>query len=120
MASAVTSSSVFAGRAFPVQEYYLEDCIQMTNFVPAPNDRKRKRNNDDDDGEAAMDVEGDDDGAAADLSKVCSNDYSVQVRIQSIKYVEEHLGTNVRTCRRNRDPYVPTFCFPDQDRHGQA
>ena len=68
------------GRAFPVQEYYLEDCIQMTNFVPPPNDRKRKRNNDDDDaGEAAMDVEGDDDGAAADLSKVCSNDYSVQV-----------------------------------------
>ena len=23
-------------------EYYLEDCIQMTHFVPPPNDRKKK------------------------------------------------------------------------------
>ncbi|XP_076436287.1 ATP-dependent RNA helicase A-like isoform X2 [Babylonia areolata] len=30
------------GRVFPVQEYYLEDCIQMLNFVPLPNDRKKK------------------------------------------------------------------------------
>ena len=25
-----------------LSEYYLEDCIQMTNFVPPPNDRKKK------------------------------------------------------------------------------
>ncbi|CAL8277572.1 unnamed protein product [Lota lota] len=30
------------GRTFAVQEYYLEDCIQMTHFVPPPNDRKKK------------------------------------------------------------------------------
>ncbi|KAM9719885.1 ATP-dependent RNA helicase A-like [Menidia menidia] len=24
------------GRTFPVQEYFLEDCVQMTNFVPPP------------------------------------------------------------------------------------
>ncbi|KAG2461822.1 DHX9 helicase, partial [Polypterus senegalus] len=30
------------GRTFPVQEYFLEDCIQMTQFVPPPSDRKRK------------------------------------------------------------------------------
>ncbi|CAL9689435.1 unnamed protein product [Knipowitschia caucasica] len=30
------------GRTFQVQEYFLEDCIQMTNFVPPPNDRKKK------------------------------------------------------------------------------
>uniref|UniRef100_A0A3Q1HMM1 RNA helicase n=1 Tax=Anabas testudineus TaxID=64144 RepID=A0A3Q1HMM1_ANATE len=30
------------GRTFPVQEYFLEDCIQMTNFVPPPMDRKKK------------------------------------------------------------------------------
>lgn len=30
------------GRAHPVQEYFLEDCIQMTQFVPPPMDRKRK------------------------------------------------------------------------------
>merc|ERR1719232_1390843 len=69
------------GRAHPVQEYYLEDCIQMTNFVPPPSDRKRKKgNNDDDDGDATgMEVD-DDDGAAADLSKVCSGDYTQQTK----------------------------------------
>ncbi|XP_033935253.1 ATP-dependent RNA helicase A [Pseudochaenichthys georgianus] len=30
------------GRTFPVQEYFLEDCIQMSNFVPPPMDRKKK------------------------------------------------------------------------------
>lgn len=30
------------GRTFPVQEYFLEDCIQMTKFIPPPNDRKKK------------------------------------------------------------------------------
>uniref|UniRef100_A0A8C7IK65 RNA helicase n=1 Tax=Oncorhynchus kisutch TaxID=8019 RepID=A0A8C7IK65_ONCKI len=30
------------GRTFPVQEYFLEDCIQMTHFIPPPSDRKRK------------------------------------------------------------------------------
>ena len=41
------------GRAFPVSEYYLEDAIQLTNFMPAPDARggkknKKNRNNDDD------------------------------------------------------------------------
>jgi len=27
------------GRAYPVTEYYLEDCIQMTNFMPQPDSR---------------------------------------------------------------------------------
>ena len=30
------------GRTHPVQEYYLEDCIQMLNFIPPPNDRKKR------------------------------------------------------------------------------
>ena len=39
------------GRAFPVQEYYLEDCIQLTQFMPPPDTRKKnkKGRNDDDD-----------------------------------------------------------------------
>jgi len=39
------------GRAHPVEEYYLEDCIQITNFMPPPDSKKRnkKRNDDDDD-----------------------------------------------------------------------
>ncbi|TSO57287.1 ATP-dependent RNA helicase A [Bagarius yarrelli] len=34
------------GRTYPVQEYFLEDCIQMTQFVPPPSDRKRKDKDD--------------------------------------------------------------------------
>ena len=31
------------GRVHPVQEYFLEDCIQMTNFVPEPVQKKTKK-----------------------------------------------------------------------------
>lgn len=37
------------GRAFPVQQYFLEDCVELTNFVPPSNSRKRKGGGDDDD-----------------------------------------------------------------------
>ena len=30
-----------------VTEYYLEDCVQMLNFVPPPNDRRKKNSRDD-------------------------------------------------------------------------
>jgi ATP-dependent RNA helicase A len=50
------------GSAFPVQEYFLEDCIQMTNFVPGPNFRKdkknKKTNNEEEDEEGVDDDEG--------------------------------------------------------------
>ena len=66
----VNGNGYFSGRAFPVQEYYLEDCIEMTSFTPPPSDKKRKRGggggNDDDD-EAAMDVDGGDDDGAAEV-----------------------------------------------------
>ncbi|KAA0719378.1 ATP-dependent RNA helicase A [Triplophysa tibetana] len=35
------------GRAHAVQEYFLEDCIQMTQFIPPPMDRKRKDKDED-------------------------------------------------------------------------
>lgn len=31
------------GRAFPVQEYFLEDCIEMTKFMPMPDARKKNK-----------------------------------------------------------------------------
>lgn len=49
------------GRAYPVQEYFLEDCIQMTNFVPPPNirkDRKNSKRNDEEDEEGVDDDDG--------------------------------------------------------------
>ncbi|XP_076767184.1 dosage compensation regulator mle [Xylocopa sonorina] len=36
------------GRSYPVQQYFLEDCIQLTNFVP-PMETKKRKNRDSDD-----------------------------------------------------------------------
>uniref|UniRef100_H3CAU5 RNA helicase n=1 Tax=Tetraodon nigroviridis TaxID=99883 RepID=H3CAU5_TETNG len=52
------------GRTFPVQEYFLEDCIQMTNFVPPPIDRKRRD----------KEEEGGDDDTNCNL--ICGADYT--------------------------------------------
>uniref|UniRef100_A0A8C9T1T9 RNA helicase n=1 Tax=Scleropages formosus TaxID=113540 RepID=A0A8C9T1T9_SCLFO len=52
------------GRTFPVQEYFLEDCIQMTQFVPPPMDKKKKEK--DEDG-------GEDD---TNCNAVCGDEYS--------------------------------------------
>ncbi|XP_055534958.1 dosage compensation regulator isoform X1 [Wyeomyia smithii] len=40
------------GSAFPVEQFFLEDCIQMLNFVPPADNKKRKRGGKDDDDEA--------------------------------------------------------------------
>ncbi|XP_068095780.1 ATP-dependent RNA helicase A isoform X2 [Hyperolius riggenbachi] len=57
------------GRTFPVQEYYLEDCIQMTQFIPPPRDRKRK----DKDEEGGEDDE-------ANCNLICGPDYGPETR----------------------------------------
>ncbi|XP_055609063.1 dosage compensation regulator isoform X2 [Uranotaenia lowii] len=45
------------GRAFPVEQLFLEDCIEMLGFVPAMDSKKRKRSGkDDDDGEGEGDA----------------------------------------------------------------
>ena len=36
------------GRVHPVQEYFLADCIQMTNFLPEPVQKKNNGGPDDD------------------------------------------------------------------------
>ncbi|GIY64676.1 dosage compensation regulator, partial [Caerostris extrusa] len=55
-----------SGRTFPVQEYFLEDCIQMLNFVPPPNIRRRKREDE------SLEVDEQDEN----LNKVIGPDYS--------------------------------------------
>ncbi|XP_028283135.1 ATP-dependent RNA helicase A-like isoform X2 [Parambassis ranga] len=56
------------GRTFPVQEYFLEDCIQMTNFVPPPMDRKKKD----------KDEEGGDDDT--NCNAICGPEYTVETK----------------------------------------
>ncbi|XP_012495449.1 PREDICTED: ATP-dependent RNA helicase A isoform X2 [Propithecus coquereli] len=58
------------GRTYPVQEYFLEDCIQMTHFVPPPTDKKKKDK--DDDG-------GEDDDANCNL--ICGDEYGPETRM---------------------------------------
>lgn len=35
------------GRAYPVSQFFLEDCIELTKFIPPPDSKKRKRGDDD-------------------------------------------------------------------------
>lgn len=60
------------GRAYPVQQYFLEDCIQMTNFVPPIISGKRKSKETDD---LPMDGEPEE-----NLNKVVGNNYSMQTK----------------------------------------
>ncbi|KFV80066.1 ATP-dependent RNA helicase A, partial [Struthio camelus australis] len=57
------------GRTFPVQEYFLEDCIQMTQFIPPSKDKKKKEK--DEDG-------GEDDDANCNL--ICSDEYGPETK----------------------------------------
>ncbi|XP_034234638.1 ATP-dependent RNA helicase A isoform X2 [Thrips palmi] len=45
------------GRAFPVDEYFLEDCIRLTKFIPPPPRGKRGNKSNDEDGVGIDDVE---------------------------------------------------------------
>ncbi|XP_026744887.1 dosage compensation regulator-like isoform X1 [Trichoplusia ni] len=85
------------GRTFPVKQYFLEDCVELTKFVPPPDTRKRKAsgkkanstNNDDDD---------DDEGGAEeqdeDLNKNCqlSSNYSPETSQTMAKLSEKDLS----------------------------
>lgn len=56
------------GRTFPVQEYYLEDAIQMLSFIPPFKEKGKKKKED---------IEVDDD---ENMNKVCSPDYNEQTK----------------------------------------
>ncbi|XP_037938859.1 dosage compensation regulator isoform X2 [Teleopsis dalmanni] len=63
------------GRAFPVQQYFLEDCIEMTRFVPSPESKKNRKDRDEED------VAGNSgEGTEQNLNKVCDQKYSQQTR----------------------------------------
>ncbi|KAK5642747.1 hypothetical protein RI129_008914 [Pyrocoelia pectoralis] len=60
------------GRAFPVKQYFIEDCIELTQFVPMLETRKRKIRGMDDD------IPGDE--PEENLNKVTDDTYSEQTR----------------------------------------
>lgn len=61
------------GRAFPVKQYFLEDCIELTKFVPSLETRKRKSGNKDkDDDETGVGIEDNEEN----LNTIISGNYS--------------------------------------------
>ncbi|KAH9505328.1 ATP-dependent RNA helicase A [Bulinus truncatus] len=71
------------GRTYPVQEYYLEDIIEMLNFIPPPDDRRKKNNDDDDDGGG----EGDDENC----NKIIAPGYSEATKIAMAQLPEKEI-----------------------------
>ncbi|XP_075278778.1 ATP-dependent RNA helicase A isoform X2 [Opisthocomus hoazin] len=57
------------GRTYPVQDYFLEDCIQMTQFVPPPKEKKKKE----------KDEESGEDGDA-NCNLICSDEYGPETK----------------------------------------
>ncbi|XP_042664401.1 ATP-dependent RNA helicase A isoform X2 [Tyto alba] len=57
------------GRTYPVQDYFLEDCIQMTQFIPPPKEKKKKEKDEE---------SGEDDEANCNL--ICSDEYGPETK----------------------------------------
>ena len=70
------------GRAFPVQQYFLEDCIEMTQFVPSMESRKRKPRDSED---VAVDAEPEE-----NLNKMVDNKY---------RYVKKYTFIKLTHCK---------------------
>ncbi|XP_054727582.1 dosage compensation regulator isoform X2 [Anastrepha obliqua] len=62
------------GRAFPVQQFFLEDCLEMTKFMPTPESRKKNKERDDE--EKAVIAENGEDANDQNLNKICDPKYS--------------------------------------------
>ncbi|XP_054712287.1 ATP-dependent RNA helicase A-like isoform X2 [Uloborus diversus] len=71
-----------SGRTFPVQEYFLEDCIQMVNFIPPPNIKKRKRD------EEVVETEEPDEN----MNKVIGSDYTAATKLAMSSLNEKELS----------------------------
>ncbi|XP_072762492.1 dosage compensation regulator mle isoform X1 [Anoplolepis gracilipes] len=73
------------GRAYPVQQYFLEDCVQLTHFIPPTASGKRKSRDSDDlptaDGEPEE-----------NLNKVISNDYSIETKNAMAQLTEKEIS----------------------------
>ncbi|NXA34125.1 DHX9 helicase, partial [Eudromia elegans] len=69
------------GRTFPVQEYFLEDCIQMTQFIPPSKDKKKKEK--DEEG-------GEDDDTNCNL--ICSDEYGPETKRSMAQLNEKEIS----------------------------
>lgn len=97
------------GRTFPVTTHYLEDCIQLTKFMPSPensrNSKNKKKNQDDED----EDMLAGDDEDDADLSEVCANEYGPMVKSAMANLGERELSFELIEALLN---YIKSMSIP--------
>ncbi|XP_051171646.1 dosage compensation regulator-like isoform X2 [Leptopilina boulardi] len=72
------------GRAYPVQEYFMEDCIHLTKFVPPMESRKRKSRDADD---APNDGEPEE-----NLNQIISDEYSNHTKNSMAQLTEKEIS----------------------------
>jgi ATP-dependent RNA helicase A len=84
------------GRAYPVKQYFLEDTIEVLNFVPPPETKKRKRGGGDDDG--SEEVKAASDEQEANCNKVIGNQYSQQTRDTMAALSESEVSFELVEC----------------------
>ncbi|KAF5278987.1 hypothetical protein FQA39_LY05665 [Lamprigera yunnana] len=71
------------GRSFPVQQYFLEDCVELTKFV-AVNDGRKRKNKDDSELPSEEPEE--------NLNKVVTGDYSLHTKDQMQRLSEKEVS----------------------------
>ncbi|KAK0088841.1 hypothetical protein PV325_010438 [Microctonus aethiopoides] len=72
------------GRSYPVQQYFLEDCVHLTNFVPPMDSRKRKSRDAD---ELNVDAEPEE-----NLNRIVSSDYSEHTKNSMAQLSEKEIS----------------------------
>ncbi|XP_021914337.1 dosage compensation regulator [Zootermopsis nevadensis] len=92
------------GRAYSVQEYFLEDCVQMLNFVP-PADTRKRRNKDKDDSEGTVGAEDQEEN----LNKMVSSEYTVQTQNAVAQLSEKEVSFELI---EELLKYIKTLGFP--------
>ncbi|XP_017045660.2 dosage compensation regulator isoform X1 [Drosophila ficusphila] len=65
------------GRAFPVQQFFLEDILQMTEFVPSVESRRKRKEAED---EEQLQLSENKEEAETNFNKVCEDKYSQKTR----------------------------------------
>lgn len=80
------------GRAFPVKQYFLEDCIEMLKFNPPPESKKRKRGDDEDGAGDTAETTDDGEPQETNMNKVIGPNYSMETKAVMAKISESEVS----------------------------
>lgn len=92
------------GRAYPVQQYFLEDCIELTKFVPSVADMKKRKGGDDEESIASADGE-----VEENCNKIVKGEYSIQTKNSLAQLSEKEISFGLMETLFNyiRDLKIP-------------